>query len=151
VSTAACWGVSSLDWRSQAIDEDADHPYGVYVARCGQRVFMGASLYDEAPGWMCLACLRQTEQWNTGEVTEPPPARPEPEERRGGVSRPGRWARSPLDYHAHLLLLEGDHPPGVLKTRCGDLMMTNATRHDQRPPGLTCQRCVFLADSPRDE
>ncbi|MGH3771421.1 MAG: hypothetical protein ACRDRW_08515, partial [Pseudonocardiaceae bacterium] len=29
------WGVSSLDWRSHAVDGDADHPYGVYVARCG--------------------------------------------------------------------------------------------------------------------
>jgi len=80
------------------------------------------------------------------------PGAPGARGRRGPVSRPGHWARSPLDYHAHLLLPEGDHPPGVLKTRCGDVMMTNATRHDQRPPGLTCQRCVFLAgDCPRDE
>ncbi|MGH3833895.1 MAG: hypothetical protein ACRDRS_26225 [Pseudonocardiaceae bacterium] len=28
---------------------------------------------------------------------------------------PGRWARSPLDDHAHLPLPEGDHPNGVLK------------------------------------
>lgn len=26
------------------------------------------------------------------------------------VSSPARGARSPLDYHAHLLLPEGDHP-----------------------------------------
>ena len=25
------WGLSSLDWHARAIDEDADHPYGVYV------------------------------------------------------------------------------------------------------------------------
>jgi hypothetical protein len=56
------WGVSSLDWRSHAVDVDVDHPYGVYVARCGQRLFMGTSLYDEAPGWMCLSCLRWAEQ-----------------------------------------------------------------------------------------
>lgn len=55
------WGVSSLDWRSHAVDVDADHPYGVYVARCGQRLFMGTTLYDEAPGWMCLDCLRWTQ------------------------------------------------------------------------------------------
>jgi hypothetical protein len=55
------WGVSSLDWRSHAIDEDAEHPRGVYVARCGQRLVRGTSLYDEAPGWMCLSCLRWTE------------------------------------------------------------------------------------------
>ncbi|MBV8542108.1 MAG: hypothetical protein JO063_10245 [Pseudonocardiales bacterium] len=74
------WGVSSLDWQSHAIDEGAEHSDGVYVARCGQRVFMGASLYDEAPGWMCLSCLRWAERGDTGEVTEPSPARPEREE-----------------------------------------------------------------------
>ncbi|MGH3721180.1 MAG: hypothetical protein ACRDRI_20480 [Pseudonocardiaceae bacterium] len=52
----------------------------MYVARCGQRVFMGASLYDEAPGWMCLSCLRWAERGDTGEVTEPPPERPGREE-----------------------------------------------------------------------
>ena len=73
------------------------------------------------------------------------------------MSRPGRWARSPLDYHAHWLLPEGDHPSGVLKARCGDVMITGLTQHDQPPPGLRCQRChlIFLADSntrgPRDE
>ncbi|MGH3720105.1 MAG: hypothetical protein ACRDRI_14935 [Pseudonocardiaceae bacterium] len=56
------WGVSPLDWQSHAIDEDADHPYGVYVARCGQGLFMGTSLYDEPPGWICLTCLRWTER-----------------------------------------------------------------------------------------
>ncbi|HWR47195.1 MAG TPA: hypothetical protein VN327_06210 [Pseudonocardiaceae bacterium] len=65
------------------------------------------------------------------------------------------WARSPLDYHAHLLLPEGDHPSGVLKARCGDLMITSVTQHDQPPPRLRCQRChlIFLADArgPRDE
>ncbi|MGH3710390.1 MAG: hypothetical protein ACRDRQ_20300 [Pseudonocardiaceae bacterium] len=130
------WGVSSLDWRSHAIDGDAEHPDGVYVARCGQRLVLGASLYDEPPpgGWMCLVCARWTERGDTGEVTGP-----------------ARWARSPLDSHAHWLLPDGEHPEGVLRARCGAVMMTDATRHDQRPPGLTCQRCVVLADSPRDE
>ena len=35
------------------------------------------------------------------------------------VSRPAQWAFSPLDYAAHLLLCDGDHPVGVLKARCG--------------------------------
>ena len=84
MGAAPRWGVSSLDWHSHAIDEDADHPYGVYVARCGQRVFMGASLYDEVPGWMCVSCLRWTEWGDTGEVTEPLPARLESEEGGAG-------------------------------------------------------------------
>ncbi|MGH3865216.1 MAG: hypothetical protein ACRDQ4_03595 [Pseudonocardiaceae bacterium] len=61
------WGVSSADWQSHAIDEDADHPSGVYVARCGQRLRGAATLYDEAPGWMCVSCLRWTERGDTGE------------------------------------------------------------------------------------
>ena len=41
VGGAPRWGVSSLDWRSHAVDADAEHPYGVYVARCGQRLVHG--------------------------------------------------------------------------------------------------------------
>ncbi|MGH3770000.1 MAG: hypothetical protein ACRDRW_01135 [Pseudonocardiaceae bacterium] len=79
------WGVSSRDWQSHAVDVDAEHPDGVYVARCGQRLVMGASLYDEPPpgGWMCLACTRWTDRGDIGEVTEPTLARPGREE--GGV------------------------------------------------------------------
>jgi hypothetical protein len=40
VGIAPRWGLSSLDWHAHAVDKDADHPYGVYVARCGQRLFM---------------------------------------------------------------------------------------------------------------
>ncbi|MGH3709872.1 MAG: hypothetical protein ACRDRQ_17585 [Pseudonocardiaceae bacterium] len=130
VGVAPRWGVSSLDWRSHAVDEDADHPYGVYVARCGQRLFMGTSLYDVAPGWMCLSCLRWV-----------------------GQPRPVRWARSPLDYHAHWLLPDGEHPEGVLRAWCGAVMTTSATPHEQPLSGLRCERChlIFLADAPRDE
>ncbi|MGH3720096.1 MAG: hypothetical protein ACRDRI_14890 [Pseudonocardiaceae bacterium] len=59
------------------------------------------------------------------------------------------WARSPLDYHAHLLVPDCDHPTGVLQARCGASLPTGVTQHDQLPPGLKCQRChlIFLADS----
>ena len=62
VGVAPRWGVSSLDWHSHAVEEDTKHPDGGYVARCGQHLVMGASLYDEPPGWMCLACLRWTQR-----------------------------------------------------------------------------------------
>jgi hypothetical protein len=45
----------------------------------------------------------------------------------------------------------------VLKARCGELLTTGVTQHDQPLPGLNCQRChlIFLADSdvwgPREE
>ncbi|MGH3721439.1 MAG: hypothetical protein ACRDRI_21835 [Pseudonocardiaceae bacterium] len=143
------WGVSSLDYHTHAVEEDAEHSDAVYVARCGQLLFRGVVLYDEPPGGgsMCPPCVREVERGDTGEGTEPPPA----------LGRPGRWARSPLDYHAHLFLPEGDHPGGVLTARCGAVMITGLTRHDQPLPGLTCEPCrlVFLADSdtpgPRDE
>ncbi|MGB6162431.1 MAG: hypothetical protein WBF75_07650 [Pseudonocardiaceae bacterium] len=73
------------------------------------------------------------------------------------MTRPARWAQSSLDYQAHLLLPEGDHPPGVLKARRGALMLSNTPRQDHLPPGLTCADChlIFLvgsnAWSPRDE
>jgi hypothetical protein len=38
------------------------------------------------------------------------------------VSRPARWALSPLDCAAHLLLSDGDHSPGVPKAGCGHLL-----------------------------
>jgi hypothetical protein len=90
-------------------------------------------------------------------VTDLPLTPGEHEQSRVAVSRPARWARSPLDYQAHLLLPEGEHPSGVLKARCGALLTTGVTQHDQPLPGLNCQRChlIFLADSntrgPREE
>jgi len=60
VGGAPRWGVSSADWQSHAIDVDTDHPDGMYVARCGQRLARDTSLYDEAPGWLCVSCLRWT-------------------------------------------------------------------------------------------
>lgn len=59
---APCWGVSSADWRAHAIDADADHPQEVYVARCGHQLRGAATLYDEAPDWMCLSCLGWTDR-----------------------------------------------------------------------------------------
>jgi hypothetical protein len=44
------------------------------------------------------------------------------------VSRPARWALSPLDLQAHLLVSEGCHPKGVLKARCGHLLPLGVMR-----------------------
>ncbi|MGH3830861.1 MAG: hypothetical protein ACRDRS_10510 [Pseudonocardiaceae bacterium] len=69
------WGMSLLDCRAHAVDEDAEHPYGVWVARCGQRLLRGTSLHDEPPpgGWMCLPCLRWADRGNPGESEVPKP------------------------------------------------------------------------------
>lgn len=52
------------------------------------------------------------------------------------MTRPAtaRWALSPLDHRAHLLLPDGGHP-GVLAAYCGHLLPTVATVHDQPRPG----------------
>jgi hypothetical protein len=54
--------VSSADWHAHAVDEDADDPHGVYVARCGHWLRGAATLYDEVPDWMCLSCLRLSDR-----------------------------------------------------------------------------------------
>jgi hypothetical protein len=54
------WGLSSLDWRAHAIDIAADHPPGVWVARCGHRLLAGTALRDIQPGHRCVSCVRWT-------------------------------------------------------------------------------------------
>jgi hypothetical protein len=66
------------------------------------------------------------------------------------VSHPARWVRSPLDYHAHLLLPEDNHPLDALKARCGILLPTAVTQHNQLPPGLKCERCHLVVVHPQD-
>ena len=62
VGIAARWGLSSLDWHAHAIDEKADHPSGVYLARCGHRLGKANTLYDDPPSRICPSCARWTER-----------------------------------------------------------------------------------------
>lgn len=64
------------------------------------------------------------------------------------ASRPWRWVVSPLDLSVHMVLPEGDHPPGGLKARCAAVLSTVVNQHDQPPPGPPCESCrlMFLAD-----
>lgn len=52
------WGLSVLDGHAHAVDVSADHPDGVYVARCGHRLVVITRLHDEPPTRMCPACDR---------------------------------------------------------------------------------------------
>lgn len=52
------WGLSVLDWHAHAIDENADHPIGVYVARCGHRLMMVTTLHESPPSRICAECGR---------------------------------------------------------------------------------------------
>ncbi|MBV9162362.1 MAG: hypothetical protein JO281_12595 [Pseudonocardiales bacterium] len=58
-----------------------------------------------------------------------------------GVNGSARWALSPLDCQAHLLVR--DPPPGVLKPRCGEVLPTVAVPPQRpTPSGRWCVRCV---------
>ena len=56
-----------------------------------------------------------------------------------------QWGMSILDYRAHLLLPNGDHPPGVLKARCGHYLLTVATRLDEPSLPVRCPDCQAIS------
>lgn len=67
------------------------------------------------------------------------------------MSGSARWALSPLDCQAHLLVPAGDHPYGVLKARCGHLLPPKGPSQHERPPcspRRTCPTCREIAQRP---
>lgn len=95
---------------------------GRVIARCGIEFgALGPGLRDQPDdGQLCAGCVQV------------------------GAAR---WARSPLDWHAHLVRVEGgEHPAGALHARCGLVLPTGVTQYDERPGGLVCERCwlIFL-------
>lgn len=59
------------------------------------------------------------------------------------------WGMSTLDGKTHLLLPDGDHPPGVLKARCGHYLLAVATRLDEPSLPVRCPDCqeIFTTDT----
>jgi hypothetical protein len=59
-SQAPQWGLSPLDRSAHAVDVDADHPLGAYIARCGHHLMIITTLHDQpTPGWRtCPDCAR---------------------------------------------------------------------------------------------
>jgi len=55
---APSWVLSPLDWRAHAVDPAADHPLGVWIARCGHHVNAAAPLCAQPPGHRCPNCAR---------------------------------------------------------------------------------------------
>jgi hypothetical protein len=60
-----------------------------------------------------------------------------------------RWAVSTLDFKTHILELPaGDHPPDVLKARCGHyLRAAVATLHAEPPLSGRCPQCQLISPS----
>jgi hypothetical protein len=65
LTTAPRWALCPLDWHAHAIDAWADHPLGIWIARCGHRLSGGTPLYDVPHGHQCPNCAR----WS--QTTEP--------------------------------------------------------------------------------
>jgi hypothetical protein len=61
LAMAPHWALCPLDWQAHAIDAWADHPLGVWVARCGDQLSGGTPLYDVPQEPECPSCAR----WST--------------------------------------------------------------------------------------
>jgi hypothetical protein len=68
LTIAPRWALSPLDWHAHAIDAGADHPLGIWIARCGHRLLGGMSLHDTPPGHRCPTCAR----WSTTTENQEP-------------------------------------------------------------------------------
>lgn len=60
------WALSPLDGHAHAIDPWADHPFGLWIARCGHRLLSGTSLHDTPPGSRCPVCTRWSQPGRWG-------------------------------------------------------------------------------------
>jgi hypothetical protein len=53
VNRPARWTLSSLDWYAHAVNEYAERPYGVWVARCRHRLLTVTVLHHNRPSRIC--------------------------------------------------------------------------------------------------
>ena len=60
-----CWALSPPEWHAHAVDAWADHPLGVWIARCGHQLSGSTPLYDVPQGQRCAGCAK----WS--QATEP--------------------------------------------------------------------------------
>jgi hypothetical protein len=58
LTVAPHWALCPLDWHAHAIDAGADHPLGIWIARCGHRLSGGTPLHDIPQGRRCPSCAR---------------------------------------------------------------------------------------------
>lgn len=124
---------------------------GDYEAFCGAR-FLAASLTD--PGLRSQRCVDHHAVRAVGALRDSPVPAPAESPTVPGVLcgvRASRCRVRAVDsgWPRRLSDAEGDDPPGVLKARCGALLLSGAPRQDQPPPGLRCAPCqvIFQADA----
>ncbi len=51
-----------MDWQAHCVDLDADHPVGLWIARCGRRLPARVGLHEQPPGHRCMSCARWSER-----------------------------------------------------------------------------------------
>ncbi|HEY3894762.1 MAG TPA: hypothetical protein VGL88_05275 [Pseudonocardiaceae bacterium] len=57
MSAQVRWAVSIRDWHNHAIEDHGNHPSGVYIAQCGQRLMSNTTLRDAPVGrFVCQIC-----------------------------------------------------------------------------------------------
>lgn len=124
------WALSLFDFQAHAIDRLAEHPFGVFIALCGHRMFDGI-LYDDPPGGTCVGC-------GTSVVTR----------RRAG--KPANWARSSDDVPCHALeptQIRQVAEREFVEALCGDTLPSGGLIVEDAPSSPLCRGCVLGATS----
>ncbi|MGH3852986.1 MAG: hypothetical protein ACRDR6_05700 [Pseudonocardiaceae bacterium] len=119
------WALSVLDFRAHAVDEDDNHPFGVFIAVCGHPLLLDG-LHDEPQGGLCTGCSRAVV-------------------RRRVEGRPVHWARSPGDVRRHAV--EHSAIAGVVATSwaqalCGARLPREGLDLAAQPSSPLCRWCV---------
>lgn len=63
------WALCPLDGQAHAVDAWADHPSGIWIARCGYRLPGSTGLHDDPPGQQCSTCARWSQPVCTQGIT----------------------------------------------------------------------------------
>ncbi|MDQ3274326.1 MAG: hypothetical protein M3Q39_04655 [Actinomycetota bacterium] len=114
------WALSVLDFKAHAVDEDDDHPLGVFLAACGHRLLLG-NLHDTPPGGLCPGCSHAVVV-------------------RRVVGGAVRWARPPGDTRCHAVAATGR-----LQALCGATLPRQDRDLAARPSPPLCFWCVVGA------
>ncbi|MGH3795439.1 MAG: hypothetical protein ACRDSP_11160 [Pseudonocardiaceae bacterium] len=120
------WALSPLDYRAHAVDEYADHPWGVFIALCGHRLLAG-DLSDVPPGGLCVAC-------GVTVVAH----------RRGAAA--ARWASSRQDWRSHAMdpgQVDLARARAWVEALCGQCLPSASLVVHDAPASPMCWRCVL--------
>jgi hypothetical protein len=64
------WALCPLNWQAHAIDPFADHPLGLWIARCGHQLSGGTPLSDHPQGQPCSSCTKWNQTTEVGQSSD---------------------------------------------------------------------------------